>query len=92
MRRALAGIRFRIDHRWTPAHASDYLDGELSQRRKRRVEWHAGDCPECRELLRGLKALIASLGGLRDDVGELAAASLLESVRARLDESPRERP
>src|ERR1035441_5013331 len=53
---------FLRDHRWVPPHASDYLDSELSPRERRRVERHTADCPECRELLRSLQALIGVLG------------------------------
>ncbi len=88
MNRVLRRLRFRIDHGWTPPHASEYLDGELSAGARKRLERHVDDCPECRELLRGLKLLIANLGTLRAGDGELVAASLATSVRALLDQAP----
>jgi predicted anti-sigma-YlaC factor YlaD len=56
-------LRFRRDHRWVPAHASDYLDGELPERGRVRLHHHIGECPECRALIAGLKRM---LGRLRD--------------------------
>jgi anti-sigma factor RsiW len=90
MKRALYRLRFGLEHRWTPPHASEYIDGELSSRASRRVEHHAGDCPECRELLQGLRTLVGTLGTLRGDGGGLLAGSILASVRGRLDEAPRD--
>lgn len=83
-----ARIRFALDHRWSPPHMSDYLDGDLDARRAARVERHVGDCAECRELLLGLEALVAALGGVRHDGGERVAARTLDGFRARLRDSP----
>lgn len=88
MRRLLHRLRFRIDHRWTPAHASEYIDGECSPAERLRVERHIEECPECRELLRELNAVVGSLGGLRHEGGRLVAGSILASVRTRLEEAP----
>jgi anti-sigma factor RsiW len=82
-------LRFALDHRWTPAHASAYLDDELSASERERVERHTADCPECRELLLQLSAMIGALGTLRDEQGELVAGAILSSVRGRLQASPR---
>jgi anti-sigma factor RsiW len=78
--------RFRLDHRWAPAHMSDYLDAELSAKRRGRIEGHLAECQECRRVLAGLRALLGTLQGLplpRDDVD---AARMAASVRLRLDE------
>ncbi len=80
--------RFRLAHRWAPGHMSDYLDGELAPRGRRRMERHVGECPECRHLLASLRRMLETLRvlpapGVRTDARTHAAA-----VRARLDEPP----
>lgn len=90
MKRVLHRLRFLRDHRWVPPHASEFLDDELGERERRRVEWHADDCPECRELLRNLRTLIAALGTMRDDDGRLVASGVLASVQSRLSKLPRD--
>lgn len=85
---ALARIRFRRDHRWVPAHASGYIDEELLGHASARVERHLRDCPDCRELLAGLTAIVGGLGSLRDEDGGLVASAVLSNVRSRLSELP----
>ena len=50
--------RFRRDHRWTPNHLSDFVDGDLSPRGRRRLERHAGICPECYHALVTLQRML----------------------------------
>jgi anti-sigma factor RsiW len=83
-------LGFVRDHRWVPPHASAYLDGELTPRQRHRVERHTRDCPECRELLAGLRALIEGLGRLRGDDERVVAGTVLASIRSRLGQLPRE--
>ncbi len=49
---------------------SDYVDGDLSSRRRRRVERHAAECPDCGPVLRGIthvrRVLLAIGGGPRE--------------------------
>jgi predicted anti-sigma-YlaC factor YlaD len=42
---------------------SGYLDGELTQQERQRVELHLADCEECRGLLADLSALRERMGG-----------------------------
>jgi anti-sigma factor RsiW len=70
----LRKLRFRRDHRWTPAQLSAFLDDELGARTRRRVVRHADDCPECGPLLRSLRRLL----------GALASAPPPEPVAERL--------
>jgi predicted anti-sigma-YlaC factor YlaD len=56
---------YMLDHRWTNARLSRYLDGELSDRHRLRVERHAGRCPQCRRLLATLRRTLDGLAGLR---------------------------
>ena len=72
---------------------SAYLDAELGIRSAARIERHAGECPECRRLLEGLRRMLAVLQGLQpqaDRVDALALA-LAAAVRQRLDEPPAKR-
>ena len=79
-------LRFRFDHRWAPRKVSPYLDGELSRSERERLEHHVKDCPECRELLRELDALIDALGALRAEQTAPVADAMLSLVRGRLGE------
>jgi len=83
-------LEFIRDHRWVPRNASEYLDGELAPRERQRVEHHTRDCPQCRELLAGLRALVEALGRLRGDEERVVAGAVLASVRSRLGQLPRE--
>ena len=40
----------------------DYLDGQLPNRDRLRLEAHLGECPHCSEYLEQLRVTIASLG------------------------------
>ncbi len=77
-----------IDHRWAQPRLSAYLDGELTQRQRRRLERHAGICPECRRALKQLGALLRALPGLRGTEPEVdsVADRTAEAVRRRIDE------
>lgn len=57
-------FRQMVDHRFTKAHASEYLDGELSPTERERVEQHASVCPRCHALLASLRRIIGTLPGL----------------------------
>jgi anti-sigma factor RsiW len=59
---------------------TDYLEGALSRRERRRLEAHLADCPHCTEYLAQIRATIRLTGRLepadltpemRDDLGEL---------------------
>ncbi|MGO9959802.1 MAG: anti-sigma factor family protein [Solirubrobacteraceae bacterium] len=92
MHRLLDRLRFILEHRWVPRHASEYLDGELGPDQRRRVERHTEACPECRELVRGLRALIAALGTIREDEPRAVAAVVLASIQGRLADLPQDGP
>lgn len=84
MRRIGERVRFLRDHRWTPRHASEYIDGELDPDGRRRAEHHARACPECDALLNALHSMVVVLGGMRGDAGNAAAAAVLAGVREAL--------
>ena len=76
--------RFQLDHRWAPARMSDYLDDELADRRRRRLERHASECAACRRTLTGLRATVAALQSLPPPSGAADAARIADSIRPRL--------
>lgn len=57
---------------------SDYLDGQLSDRDRDRLEAHLGECPHCTEYLAQLRVTIAALG--HADPDELSDAAVEEFV------------
>lgn len=88
LRRAVHRLRFVGDHSWVPAHASEYLDGDLRPPELARVQRHVDQCAECRELLRSLQVIVGALGTMRDVQGELVAGAVLASVKSRLGDLP----
>ena len=62
--------------------ASDYLEGAMGSRERRRYEGHLADCPHCREYLRQLRAVIALAGRARpEDLTPAAQAGLMDVYR-----------
>jgi anti-sigma factor RsiW len=74
-------IRFMRDHRFTMSHASEYLDGELDERGRRRVEGHTGICPACRRLVESLRRTVDALRGLRGEPEATVADAVIERLR-----------
>lgn len=74
-------LRLAIDHRFTKAHASDYLDGGLAPAERARVERHASVCPGCRSLLTSLRRMLDTLS----DPSPHPRRSVTESVLERLE-------
>ena len=71
-----------------PSHVSDYLDSDLDRDRAARVDRHLAQCPECRELLRSLRALVGALGTIRDEPTDRVAEVLVAAVKSRLGKRP----
>lgn len=69
------------DHRWTGAHMSEHLDGELSERERERLERHTGLCPECGRMLRTLQRTLSELMGLRAQPVPGVAEGVIERLR-----------
>jgi anti-sigma factor RsiW len=88
MRVFFAGIRFRLDHRWTPDHMSAHLDGELPAPERGRMERHLGECVECRGVFAGLTAVVEALHQLQAARPACRPAQFAAAVRVRLGESP----
>ncbi|MDP8908117.1 MAG: zf-HC2 domain-containing protein [Chloroflexota bacterium] len=69
------------DHRFTQAHASEYVDGQLEHAGRQRIERHTSVCPTCRSLLAALRRLIEELASLSPVPRESVADSVLEHLR-----------
>jgi anti-sigma factor RsiW len=74
-------LRFYREHRWTHEHLSEYLDGELSEAERERVEEHTSLCPHCRRVLATLRR---TLEGLRILGSRPAASGVSDAVIERL--------
>jgi anti-sigma factor RsiW len=69
------------DHRWTGAHLSDYLDGDLGPDERARVEEHVHWCPECRRVLATLRQTVTGLMELRVAAPEGLTAGVIDRLR-----------
>ena len=69
------------DHRWTHPRLSEYLDGELGEGQRARVEEHVRWCPECRRVLESLRRTVEGLMGLRVAAPESVAPGVIERLR-----------
>jgi anti-sigma factor RsiW len=77
-------LRQMLDHRFTKAHASEYLDGELSPAGRSRVERHTSMCPQCREMIATLRRMLEALPAL----GATPQPSVADGVIERLRREP----
>ena len=71
------------EHRWTQAHLSDYLDSELDEGGRERVEDHVTLCPECHRVLATLRRTmegLRSIGG--DPRRESVATGVIDRFRS----------
>ena len=73
--------RFMRDLRFTRAHASEYLDGELDDPARRRIDRHTGVCPPCRDFVESLRRLVEGLTGLRAQPGGDVSESVIRRLR-----------
>jgi anti-sigma factor RsiW len=76
--------RFRRDHRWAPSRMSDYLEGALAPTSRVRMDYHLGECEECRRLLAGLRRTVDALSRLSAPSGSVEALAIVASVRVRI--------
>lgn len=61
----LARFRFKRDHRWSGEHMSEYLDGEMPESARERIERHLAECEDCEGLLGQLRGIVGGLARLR---------------------------
>ena len=81
----ITSARFRRDHQWTPAHLSDFVDGDLSARGRTRLQRHVDKCPDCYRALVTLQRILDRLHHLPPpDAAE--TPDIAAAVRRRLDE------
>jgi anti-sigma factor (TIGR02949 family) len=63
---------------------TDYLEGELPESERRRLEAHLESCPGCSEYLGQMRTIAGSLGGLREEaIPPELRDSLIASFRKR---------
>ncbi|MFO7573270.1 MAG: zf-HC2 domain-containing protein [Gaiellaceae bacterium] len=88
--RSLLGKLMKPDPREceeTRALMSDYVDGDLDDELRRRVERHVRFCPRCHAVLGNLRETLARLRGLGDD----RPGDEEEAVAARVSRAWRDR-
>jgi anti-sigma factor RsiW len=81
IRELLAKRRFMRDHRWTQERLSDYLEDDLREPQRERVERHLHWCPECRRVLETLRRTLNELMELRTTPGESIAPGVIDRLR-----------
>ena len=81
IRRLLAKRSFMRDHRWTQAHLSDYVDGDLRSGERARIEEHVHWCPDCRRVLESLRRVLTGLTELHATSGESVAPGVIDRLR-----------
>jgi hypothetical protein len=74
--------RRRDDHAWSQAHLSQYIEGDMSWRSRRRLELHAEECPDCSLGIRAVRALVRLLGGASGRAEARAPEGSFDRVRA----------
>ncbi len=61
---------------------TDYLEGRLSRRNRRRFEAHIAACPNCRTYLDQIRHTVAAVGTIQpEDLGPEAREELVELFR-----------
>jgi anti-sigma factor RsiW len=88
----LGRVRFRRDHRWAPAHMSEFVDGELAARPFARLQRHIQECPECLRVLHSLERMLGLLhavpvasSGKASDIAAVVRQRLRDDPHARYD-------
>jgi hypothetical protein len=72
----------RDDHAWSQEHLSQYVEGDMSWRSRRRLELHAKECPDCSLGIRALRALLRALNRSSEHAEVRAPASTFDRLRA----------
>ncbi len=79
-------LRFRRDHRWTPAHMSAYLDSDLRTQARARLVHHTAECPECRSILDDLQHMLGLLRSAPAPEPAAGGPAIATAVLRRLHE------
>jgi anti-sigma factor RsiW len=69
---------------------TDYLEGALGRRQRRRLERHLADCPHCRAYLEQLRATVVALGEPAEEPTDSATRDALLDLYRRYREDPGE--
>ena len=69
------------EHRWTHAHLSEYLDRELPDEERHRVEEHVGICPHCQRVLATLRRTLERLRDLSGEPQPRVAEGVIDRLR-----------
>lgn len=77
--------QFRLDHRWARAQMSAYVDGELTNARRLRMDGHLARCERCRQLLASLRATVAAARGLPSPASPTSPQDRAAAVITRLN-------
>lgn len=85
IKRLAEHFHFMREHRWTNSRLSPYLDREISEAERTRVEEHARVCPKCHRMLETLKRTLEGLRSMSSESPAPAglADSVIERVRAQ---------
>ncbi len=78
---------FARDHRWAQRHLSHYVEGDLPDARRRRLDRHAAECPDCARGVRAMLALVRGFAALRGRPATLPTG-VLQRFRAEADRTP----
>ncbi|MCB0865591.1 MAG: zf-HC2 domain-containing protein [Solirubrobacterales bacterium] len=84
-------FRFKRDHKWSGEHMSEYLDGEMPESARARIERHLAECEDCEGLLGNLRGIVGGLAALGRErrerrQGASVASAVAAGVRARIEE------
>jgi anti-sigma factor RsiW len=69
------------DHQWSQQHLSQYVEGELRPRARRRLDRHARGCVDCGRGIRAMRALVHALQGLDGLAVPRAPATIFDRAR-----------
>lgn len=76
--------QFKLDHRWARGQMSAYVDDELTDARRLRMDGHLARCERCRQLLASLRATVAAANGLPSPASPTSPQDRAAAVIARL--------
>lgn len=79
-------LSFARDHRSAPRLLSAYVEGDLADCERARVERHLAACPECRNALDSLRHMLARMHRVPSPADNPAPRDIVEAVQARLHE------
>lgn len=70
------------DHHWSQQHLSQYVEGDLGARARRRLDRHAGDCIDCGLGIRAMRALVRLIPGIEGREMIRAPGGIFDRMRS----------